>query len=99
MCDFLVGEVVDGIGSSGIRCGLIGEVGCSYPLTDNEKRSLEAAVKAQQRTGEDCVARNKILKFAVYNIYTFGNLLYTCILYRYKYTVNFQILFHSHYTV
>lgn len=51
MCDFLVGEVLNGIGGSGVRCGLIGEVGCSYPLTYNEKKSLEAAVKAQQRIG------------------------------------------------
>lgn len=50
--EFLIGEIVDGIGGSGVRCGLIGEMGCSSPLTGNEKKSLQAAAIAQQRTGK-----------------------------------------------
>ena len=42
---------VGGVG--GVRCGLIGEVGCSHPLTDNETRSLQAAAAAQQITGTE----------------------------------------------
>ena len=49
--EFLIREIVDGIGETGVRCGLIGEMGCSSPLTDNEKKSLKAAALAQKRTG------------------------------------------------
>ena len=49
--ELLICEIVDGIGESGVRCGLIGEVGCSSPLTENERKSLKAAAIAQQRTG------------------------------------------------
>jgi len=38
-------------GVSGIRAGLIGEIGCSWPMTDNEKKVLRAAAIAQQQTG------------------------------------------------
>ena len=45
-------EVTDGIeGTDGVRCGLIGEMGCSHPLTANEEKCLKAAALAQQRTG------------------------------------------------
>ena len=52
MADVIVGELVHGIGDSGVRCGVIGEVGCSWPLADSERRSLQAAALAQQETGE-----------------------------------------------
>ena len=53
MRDHLVCEVMEGIGGvGGVRCGLIGEVGCSHPLTHHETRSLQAAAAAQQITGE-----------------------------------------------
>ena len=48
----MVSEVTRGIeGSGGVRCGIIGEMGCSYPLTPDEEKSLRAAALAQQRTG------------------------------------------------
>ena len=31
---------------------MIGEIGCSYPLKDSEKRALQAAAMAQTRTGD-----------------------------------------------
>ncbi len=53
MRDHLVCEVMEGIGGvGGVRCGLIGEVGCSHPLTHHETCSLQAAAAAQQMTGE-----------------------------------------------
>ena len=54
--DTMVSEVMSGIeGSGGVRCGIIGEMGCSYPLTPDEEKSLRAAALAQQRTGTgDC---------------------------------------------
>ena len=45
-------EIVHGISGCGVRCGFIGEVGCSSPLTDNEKKSLQAAALAQKKTGK-----------------------------------------------
>ena len=39
-----------GVENTGIRSGIIGEIGCSWPWTDNEKKSVHAAVLAQQET-------------------------------------------------
>ena len=47
----MVREVSEGVEGTGVRCGVIGEVGVSYPMTDFEKRSLQASAKAQQITG------------------------------------------------
>ena len=44
-------EVQKGIGNTGIRAGIIGEIGCSWPLTNNESKVLKAAAKAQKQTG------------------------------------------------
>ncbi|CAI8030938.1 Phosphotriesterase-related protein [Geodia barretti] len=51
LCDVMVREVSEGVEGTGVRCGVIGEVGVSYPMTDFEKRSLQASAKAQQITG------------------------------------------------
>lgn len=34
----IVKEVKEGIDGTGIKAGLIGEIGCSWPLTQNEKK-------------------------------------------------------------
>ncbi len=47
----IVGDVVEGVGDSGIRAGVIGEMGCTWPLTPNERKALLAAAVAQQETG------------------------------------------------
>ena len=52
MAEVHINEIELGIGRSGVKCGVIGEVGCSSPLTDNEIKSLRAAAMAQQKTGE-----------------------------------------------
>ena len=44
-------EIEVGIDGCGVRCGVIGEIGCSYPLMDVEKRALQAAAMAQTKTG------------------------------------------------
>lgn len=46
-----IAEIQIGVGDTGIRAGIIGELGCSYPLDDREKKCLLAAVQAQQQTG------------------------------------------------
>lgn len=35
----------------GVPCGVIGEIGCSRPITTNERKVLEAAALAKQQTG------------------------------------------------
>lgn len=53
MADVIVGEVVRGVDGGDVRCGIIGEIGCSWPLVDTERRSLQAAAIAQKETGND----------------------------------------------
>ena len=50
----MVREVSEGVEGTGVRCGVIGEVGVSHPMTDFEKKSLQASAKAQQITGNVC---------------------------------------------
>jgi phosphotriesterase-related protein len=44
----LVRELTDGIGETGIRPGIIGEIGTSPELHPDEKKALRAAARAQQ---------------------------------------------------
>ncbi len=37
--------------TTGVKAGIIGEIGVSWPMTESERLSLEAAVEAQTRTG------------------------------------------------
>ncbi len=47
----IVADVTVGVGTTGVRSGLIGEIGCTWPWTDNEKKVVRAAVLAQRETG------------------------------------------------
>lgn len=47
----IVADLLTGADGTGIRCGIIGEIGCSWPLQDWEKKSLRACARAQVRTG------------------------------------------------
>lgn len=49
--DEMVSSLLVGVGDTGIRAGIIGEIGCSWPLTDQERKSLSAAARAQRVTG------------------------------------------------
>ena len=40
-----------GADNTDVKSGIIGEVGCSWPWTDNEKKSMEASVSAHKTTG------------------------------------------------
>src|SRR5918999_2248713 len=44
-------ELTQGIGDTGIKPGIIGEVGCSWPLRANERKCLDAAAVASIETG------------------------------------------------
>jgi len=47
----IVGDVTEGVGDTGVRAGLIGEIGCSWPWTENERKSVRAAAEAARQTG------------------------------------------------
>ena len=47
----IIADIRDGVDGTGTKAGIIGEVGCTWPLTDNERKSLAAAAVAQRETG------------------------------------------------
>ncbi len=47
----IVRDVTEGVGDTGARAGIIGEIGCSWPLMPNEARVLRASARAQRETG------------------------------------------------
>lgn len=47
----IIGEIRDGVGDTGIKAGIIGEIGCTWPLTPGERNVLHASAIAQQETG------------------------------------------------
>jgi phosphotriesterase-related protein len=47
----IVRDITEGAQGTTIRAGLIGEIGCSYPMHQNEKKALRAAGMAQKMTG------------------------------------------------
>ena len=53
--DGLVEQLLDewrqGVGDTGIRPGFLGEIGCSWPLDDRERKVLRAAGRVQAATG------------------------------------------------
>ena len=55
LAEIMIEELVDGIDNTGIRAGIIGEIGCSYPFHPNEAKVLQAVAQAQKDTGA-CVS-------------------------------------------
>ncbi|XP_049332565.1 phosphotriesterase-related protein [Astyanax mexicanus] len=51
LADVIVSEVLHGADGTDIRCGVIGEIGTSWPITDSEKKVLQAAAHAQKQLG------------------------------------------------
>lgn len=47
----IVSEAVDGVDGTGVRIGLIGEIGVSADFTKSEEKSLRGAARAQKLTG------------------------------------------------
>jgi phosphotriesterase-related protein len=44
-------DILEGVDGTDIRAGIIGEVGCSWPLTNKERKVLRASGRAQRLTG------------------------------------------------
>ncbi|CAB1317280.1 unnamed protein product, partial [Coregonus sp. 'balchen'] len=51
LTDIIISEVLHGADGTEIRCGVIGEIGCSWPITDSEKKVLQATAHAQTELG------------------------------------------------
>lgn len=51
ICEEIVRDVREGAQGTDIRSGVIGEIGCSWPLTKNERKVLRASASAQRMTG------------------------------------------------
>jgi len=47
----MIAEVTGGVDDTGVRAGLLGEIGCTWPWTADEQKVLRAAVIAQRETG------------------------------------------------
>ena len=47
----IVADIASGVGDTGVKSGIIGELGCSWPLTASERKVLIAGAHAQQETG------------------------------------------------
>ena len=47
----IVDEIVTGVGDTAVKAGIIGEIGCTWPLTENERKVLRASARAQRDTG------------------------------------------------
>ncbi|XP_031224900.1 phosphotriesterase-related protein isoform X3 [Mastomys coucha] len=51
LTDVLINEILHGADGTTIKCGVIGEIGCSWPLTDSERKVLEATAHTQAQLG------------------------------------------------
>jgi phosphotriesterase-related protein len=51
LAEVIARELTDGINGTGVRAGIIGEVGCNWPLRPDERKSVVAAGFAQAATG------------------------------------------------
>ena len=47
----MIADITSGVGDTGVRAGLIGEIGTTYPWTENERKVLRAAIVTQRETG------------------------------------------------
>ena len=47
----IVSDITEGVGDTGVKTGVIGELGNVYPLSENERKALRAAAQAQVETG------------------------------------------------
>ncbi len=51
LAEDIVNDFTRGAGDTGVHSGIIGELGCSWPLTPNESKGLRAGAMAQSLTG------------------------------------------------
>lgn len=67
----MAAEITVGVGDTGVRAGIIGEIGCTWPLTDNERKVVRAAARVQQETGASILihpGRNEAAPFEILEV-------------------------------
>ncbi|MFL2763901.1 MAG: phosphotriesterase [Dehalococcoidia bacterium] len=47
----IIDDLINGVDNTGIRAGIIGEIGCGFPIDDNELKVLRGSAQAQAHTG------------------------------------------------
>jgi phosphotriesterase-related protein len=70
-CAEMIQALHEGAFGTGIRAGLIGEIGCSEAWTDTEKRVMAGAVLAQRETGAALTIHPGAVPDAPFEIVTF----------------------------
>jgi phosphotriesterase-related protein len=56
LADEMIEEITEGVGGTGVRSGVLGEIGVgSYPMHRAERKVIRAAARAQQATGAGMV--------------------------------------------
>ena len=51
ICEEIVRDIAEGVDGTGVKAGIIGEIGCSSPMRDNEAKVLRGSARAQHETG------------------------------------------------
>ena len=51
----IIRDVTIGVGDTGVKAGVIGEIGCFYPLSETEKRILRGSAVASNETANPCI--------------------------------------------
>lgn len=67
----MIADIQIGVGDTGVRAGIIGELGCSWPLTNNERKVLRAGAAAHRETGVAILihpGRNEKAPFEILNV-------------------------------
>jgi len=47
----VIRDITTGVSNTGVKSGIIGEIGCSWPWDPNEKKAVRAGAKAHRETG------------------------------------------------
>lgn len=51
LAECIIRDIVEGVDDTGIKSGIIGEIGLTWPVHDNEAKALRAAARSQHATG------------------------------------------------
>ncbi|GIY14932.1 phosphotriesterase-related protein [Caerostris extrusa] len=65
-------DILVGIDGTGVKCGVIGEIGCSWPLADFEKKSLVSSAIVQAEVGVPVIihpGRDKTSPEEIYRVF------------------------------
>lgn len=67
----IVNDITNGVDGTGLKSGIIGELGCTWPLTGNERKVLKSGALAQSETGAAITVhpgRNETAPFEILDV-------------------------------